>query len=143
MVRMHEKTYENIFVWSHRIGSQFRSCYVFNLLPSTVLPEKTISRYYHERYHGKNFMEGIVKSGQLAVYFPLKLSEALTSFIPSIHSVYLPGNENIFEPEDVSNDRTIDQTSKIQNVERKCNQNLHQLFIKIADDKDPFHVRWH
>lgn len=88
-------------------------------------------------------MEGIVKSGQLAVYFPLKLSEALTSFIPSIHSVYLPGNENIFEPEDVSNDRTIDQTSKIQNVERKCNQNLHQLFIKIADDKDPFHVRWH
>lgn len=104
MVHMHEKTHENVFVWSHRIGSQFRSRYVCKLLGSTLLPEKTISLYYNERYHDKDLMDGIVKSGQSAVYFPLKLFEALVRFFLSFNSVYLPGNENIFEPENVSND---------------------------------------
>ena len=40
---MHEKTYENVYVWSDRMGSQFRSRYVFKLLASTALPRKTLS----------------------------------------------------------------------------------------------------
>ena len=41
--RMHEKTYENVYVWSDGMGSQFISCYVFKLLASTVLPGKRLS----------------------------------------------------------------------------------------------------
>ena len=50
----------------------------------------------------KNVILRKVKSGQLVVHSPLEASEALTKFAPSIHSVYLPENENIVEPEDVS-----------------------------------------
>ena len=43
--------------------------------------------------------------------------------VPSIHSAYLPENENIVEPEDISMARKIDQTLKIYKLERKCIQN--------------------
>ena len=57
------------------------------------------------------------------VHSPLEVSEAVTKFVPSIHSVYLPENENIVEPEDISMSRKIDQTLKIHKLERKCIQN--------------------
>ena len=43
------------------------------------------------------------------VYSPLEFSEAVTKLLPSIQSVYLPENENIFEPEDISKAKEIDQ----------------------------------
>ena len=55
---MHAKTYENVYVWSDRMGSPFRSRYVFKLLASTALPRKTLSWYYNERHYGKGPMDG-------------------------------------------------------------------------------------
>ena len=43
-----------------------------------------------------------VKSIQLVVYSPFEFSEAVTKFVPSIHSIYLPEIENIVEPDDIS-----------------------------------------
>ena len=57
------------------------------------------------------------------VHFPLELTEAVTKFVPSIQSVYLPENGNIVEPEDISMARKIDQTLKIHKLGRKCIQN--------------------
>ena len=62
-----------------------------------------------------------VKSDQLVVHSPLEVSEAVTIFVSSIDSVYLPENENIVEPGDMA--RKIDQTLKIHKLERKCIQN--------------------
>ena len=63
--------------------------------------------------------------------------------VPSIHSVYLPENENIVEPEDIGIARKIDQTFKIDKLERKysLNGDTYINFFKIADDEDPFHVQ--
>ena len=44
------------------------------------------------------------------VYSPFEFSEAVTKFVPSIHSVYLPEIENIVEPDDISMAWEIDQT---------------------------------
>ena len=49
--------------------------------------------------------------------------DAMQKFVPSIHSVYLPENENIVKPQDKSMARKIDQTLKIHKLERKCIQN--------------------
>ena len=54
------------------------------------------------------------------VYSPLEFSEAEAKFVPSIHSAYLPENANIFEPEDTSKARKIDQTLKMHTLEKKC-----------------------
>ena len=90
----------------------------------------------------KNVIFRKVNSGQLVVYFPIEFSEAVTKFVPLIPSVYLPENENIVEPVDISDARKINQTLKIQKLERKCSQNddTYINFFKIADDEDPFHV---
>ena len=83
----------------------------------------------------------IVKSGQLVVNYPLEFSETVTKFILSIHFVCLPENENVFELEDISMARKINQTLKIQNLEKKmqseCQHSIN--FFKIADDEDPPH----
>ena len=57
------------------------------------------------------------------VHSPLDVSEVVTKFLPSIHSVYLAENENIVEPEVISMVRKIDQMLKIHKLERKCIQN--------------------
>ena len=56
---MHEKTYENVYVWTDGMWSQFRSRYLFKLLSNTALPGKTLSWYYNERYHDKKSMDRI------------------------------------------------------------------------------------
>ena len=92
------------------MGSQFRSRYVFKLLVSTVLPEKTLSCYYNERHNGKRSTDGIrktvknavfrnVKSGLLVVCSPFEFIKAMTKFVQSFLSIYLRGNENFIEPE--------------------------------------------
>ena len=56
----------------------------------------------------KNVIFRKIKSGQFVVYSPLEFSEAVTKFVSSIHAVWLPENENIVEPEDISRlERTI------------------------------------
>ena len=112
---MHKKHTRN-FVWSYGMGSQFRFCYIFKLLVSKD-PMDGIGRTV------KNVIRRKVKSGQLLVHSPLEVSEAVTRFVPSIHSVDLPENKNIFEPEDISMAREIDQTLKIHTLERKSIQN--------------------
>lgn len=48
----------------------------------------------------KNDIFRKIKSGKLVVYSQVDFSEAVTKFILPIHSVFLPENENIAEPED-------------------------------------------
>ena len=131
---MHEKTYENVYVWTDGMVSKSRYRCIFKLLASKG-PMDGIGGTV------KNVILRKVKSGQLLVHSPLEFSEAVTKFVPSIHSVYLPENENIVEPEDISMTRKIDQTLKIHKLERKCSQNddIYIKFFKTADDKDPFH----
>ena len=98
------------------MGSQFRPRYIFKLLASKghmIGIGGTV----------KNVILRKVKSSQLVVHSPLEFSEAVTKFVLSIHSVYLPKNENIVKPEDISMARKIDQTLKIHKLERKCSQN--------------------
>ena len=71
----------------------------------------------------KNVIFRKVKSGVLVVHSLLEVCEAVTKFVPSIHSVYLPGNENIVKPEDISMARKIDQTLKIHRLQKRCIQN--------------------
>ena len=49
----------------------------------------------------KNDIFRKIKSGKLVVYSQVDFSEAVTKFILPIHSVFLPENENIAEPEDI------------------------------------------
>ena len=97
---MHEQTYENVYVWSDGMGSQFRSRYIFKLLASNS-PINGIGGTV------KNIILRKVKSGQSAVHSPLEVSEAVTKFVPSIHFVYLLENENIVESEDIRMARNI------------------------------------
>ena len=116
---MYEKTCENVYARSDGMGSQIRHRNVFKLLASTVLPGKTLPWYYNERYHAKGPIDRLertvknaifrkIKYGQLARYSKLESSETVRKFVPLIHSVYLPENENIVEPEDISKARKID-----------------------------------
>ena len=98
------------------MGSQFRFCYIFKLLAGKD-PMDRIGETV------KNVILRKVKSGRLVVHSPLEFSEAATKFVSSIHSVYLPENENIVEPEDISMARKINQTLNIHKLERKCSQN--------------------
>ena len=98
------------------MGSQFRSRYIFKLLASKS-PMEGIGGEV------KNVILRKVKSGQLLVHSPLDVSEAVTKYVPSIHSAYPPENENLVDPEDISMARKIDQTLKIHKLEIKCIQN--------------------
>ena len=151
-----KKTYEDVYVWSDGMGSQFKSRCVSKFSVSTVLLGKTLSCYYNEWDHGKGYMDEIgvtvknvgfrkVKSGQFVVYSPLEFSEAVTIFVPSIHSVYLPENENVVAPEDISKARKIGQTLKIHELERKFNENgdTYINFFKTTDHDDLFNVQWY
>ena len=91
----------------------------------------------------KNVILRKFKSGQLVIYSPLEFSVAMTKFVTSIHSVYLPGNENIVEPGDITMARKIVQMLKVNKLEKKCNQNgnTYTIFFKYADDEDSFHVQ--
>lgn len=91
----------------------------------------------------KNVILRKVKSCHLVVYSPLEFSEAVKKFFPSIHSVYLPGNENVVEPEDITMARKADQTLKVNKVKRKRSQNgdAYIIFFKNADDDDLFYVQ--
>ena len=79
------------------------------------------------------------------VYSLLKVSKAVIKLDWSIHSVYLPENENIGEPENVSMARrSIKYWKHIswkQNVFKMVI--LKSIFFKNLDHEDPFHVQWY
>ena len=95
------------------MGSKFRSPHIFKLLVCKG-PMNGIGGTV------KSVILRKVKSSQLVVHFPLEVSEAVTKFVSSIHSVHKPENENIVKPEDISMARKIHQTLKILKLERKC-----------------------
>ena len=108
---MHEKTYENIYVWSDGMGSHFKSRCIFKLLARKG-PVDAVGGMV------KKVILRKVKPDQLVVHSPLEVSESMAKLVPSIHSVYLPGNENIVKPEDISIARKTNQTLKIHKAER-------------------------
>ena len=120
---MHEKTYENVYVWSDGMGSKSRSRYIFRLIASKGPMDGIVKNGKECKEEVKYVILRKVMSGQLVVDSPLEFSEAVTEFVPSIHSVYLPENENIVEAEDISMAIKISQTLKIHMQERKCSQN--------------------
>ena len=73
----------------------------------------------------------------------LFLERSNRSIFRSIHSVYLPGNENVVEPEDITMARKTDQTLKVNKVKRKRSQNGDTciIFFKTANDDDLFYVQ--
>ena len=129
----HGKCYENLYVWSDGMGAQFRSCFAFQILVGTILPNKSPMRLHNERHHGKDPMDGVggtvknvvfrkVKSGQEVIYSP-QFSEAVKTFVSAIHAVYLPESENIIEPKGIQSSRKIKETLKIHKFERKVDPN--------------------
>ena len=102
----HSKCYENWYVWSDGMGTQFRSCFVFEILASTILLNKSLMWLYNERHYGKGPMDGVrgtvknvvfrkAKSGQVVIFLPQEFSEAVKTFAPAILAVYLSESENI------------------------------------------------
>ena len=74
-----------------------------------------------------------VNSGQLVVYSPLEFSEAVTNLFCQFTLYTYQKNENIVAPEDKSNAWKINQTSKIQKLERNCSQNGDtSIFSKLV-----------
>ena len=111
---------------------------------------------YNERHHGKGPIDGVggtvknvtfrkVKSSQVVICSPQGFSEAVKTFVPAIYAVYLPESEKIIEPKGIESSRKSNETLKIHKLERKVhpNGNTYINFYKIADDEEPFHVKWY
>ena len=130
----HGKCYENLHVWSDGMGAQLRSWFVFQILASTILPNKSLMWLYNKLRHEKSPMDGVrgtaknvifrkVKSGQVVIYSTQEFSEAVKTFAPAIHAVSLPESENIIEPKGIESSRKIKETLKIHKLEGKVNPN--------------------
>ena len=111
---------------------------------------------YNERHHGKGPIDGVggtvknvtfrkVKSSQVVICSPQGFSEAVKTFVPAIYAVYLPESEKIIEPKGIESSRKSNETLKIHKLERKVHPtgNTYINFYKIADDEEPFHVKWY
>ena len=68
------------------------------------------------------------------VFSPREFSEAETKFVPSIHSTYLPKNDNIFEPEVISKARKINQTLKMHTLEKNV---VRMVILTSSFSKSP------
>ena len=55
----HGKCYGNLYICSDGMGAQFRSRFVFQILASTILPNKSLMWLYNKRHHGKDPMDGV------------------------------------------------------------------------------------
>jgi len=103
----------NIHIWSDGCSAQFRSRYVFHLT-TTIFPTKyNVVRYYNERHHGKGPMDGIggciknavyraVMSNRIVVQTPLDFVNAASSLVRGVECVYMPVDEVMIEPEEIS-----------------------------------------
>ena len=97
------------------------------------------------RRNRKNVTFRKVKSSQVVICSPQGFSEAVKTFVPAIYAVYLPESEKIIEPKGIESSRKSNETLKIHKLERKVhpNGNTYINFYKIADDEEPFHVKWY
>ena len=112
---MSEKTNENVYISSNRMGSQFRPHNVFKLLASKG-PMDGIG--------GRERMSFIERSNPVNWWYMLPLNFLrLGQNLPCRFLLYTYLDESIFEPEDINMARKIDQTLKVNKLERKCSRN--------------------
>ena len=82
---------------------------------------------YNERHHEKSPMDGArgtvknvvfqkVKLGQVVIHSTQEFYEAVKTFVPTIHAVYLPESENIIKPKGIESSRKIKETLKIHKL---------------------------
>ena len=50
----------------------------------------------------------------MVIYLPQEFSEAVKTFLPEIHAVYLTESENIIEPKGIESSRKIKETQNDQ-----------------------------
>ena len=153
------KTFEdmNIHIWSDGCSTQFRSRYVFHL--TTLFPTRyNVVRYYNERHHGKGPMDGIggciknavyraVMSTRVVVQTPLDFVNAARSLVRGVECIYMPVDEVMVEPEEISNapyvpDMQILQVHKAVRVVTKKEFQCLQLF-KIGTDTKSYFDQWY
>ena len=146
---------QKVIVWSDGMGAQFRSRFVFTLL-SGFDTTMFLEWHYMEAHHGKGPMDGVgvtiknvvfreVKSGRLSVNTPEQFAAAAARLVPSIASIYLPTEEMLIEPAEMSNDPAIPETLKIHKVKRNINeQNIPYLeFFKLSSDEIPHFTQYY
>ena len=117
------------------MSAQFRSRFVFKLSAGALYPDKSMSWFCNERYHGKGPMDGVggtlknvifrkVKSGKVVVYTPEEFANFASQFVPSSITIYLPKEEEIKEPSDRQESPAIKVGKATESEERI----FHQFF---------------
>ena len=121
------RTKSILYIVSDGCASQFRSKFVFKLL-TLIFPEINIEWHYNEAHHGKGPVDGIggavkntvfrkVLSGEAKIASPEEFAKYAND-ICEVHSLYLPTDEILAEPEEVENATAIPDTSKTHCVIR-------------------------
>ena len=113
---MHEKTYENVYIWSDGMGSQFRPRYIFKLLASKCTMDGMGGMI-------KNVILRKVKFGQLVVHSPLEFLSLSQNLFCQFTLYTCLKAKILSNPEDISMARKINQTLKIHKLEKTCSQN--------------------
>ena len=149
------KSFTNVVVWSDGMGAQFRSRFIFQLLPGTMFLNKSLCWFYNEGHHGKVPMDDVggtiknvifrkVKSGQIVVHTPKEFSDAAMKFVSSIITVSLPKSDEIVEPESIHQAQSIPETLSIHKFVRQINDRGDCIeFFKTGVDQEAFHTQWY
>ena len=95
------------------------------------------------RRNRKNVVFRKVKSGQVVIYSLQEFSEAVKTFVPAIHAVYLHESENIIEPKRIESSRKIKETLKIRNWNERSTQIVIRTSIFKRLPMMSFHVQWY
>ena len=147
----------DVHIWSDGCSAQFRSRFVFQL--TTEFTDKfNVTRYYHERHHGKGPMDGIggcikhvvyrsVLCGREIITTPYDFVECANRLVKNIRCLYLPEDDMLKEPEGVKNapycsEMQILQVHMLKRLITRAG--FHCLrFFKIASDQESFHDQWY
>ena len=70
----------------------------------------------------------------MVIYSQQEFYEAVKTFVPAIHAVYLAESENIIEPKGIKSSRKIKKTLKILKLKRKVdpNGNTYINFTRLS-----------
>ena len=107
----HLKDFQNLdlHIWSDGCSARFSSKYVFAL--TTLFPSNfNVTRYYNERYNGKDPMDGTggcaknvvyraVMAGREVIKTPEEFAKCANRLVKDVHCVYQPMEEMLEEPE--------------------------------------------
>lgn len=142
-------------IWSDGCAGQFRSRFVFSLLSQFAI-EHTLFWHYNERHHGKGPMDGIggtikhrvfrdVKSGKVIIRDAEHFSSYANSILNGITSLYMPLEEVLTEPEDITTAPKIHGTLEVHKIERSFNADgvCKLSFFYTSADESPFHEQWY